>query len=113
MSTRLRQIRPEDARDLRTALTVLADRSPDVANEIRADLAAYQSHIEAVSEFKQRMTWGNALPEHPTDVLSWLLEHGWTPPPGVYLLEDDQAAVIQDLIDDLDQLTDPPAGDPS
>ncbi|WP_311208753.1 MULTISPECIES: hypothetical protein [unclassified Aeromicrobium] len=75
------------ASELRTTLAVLGDRAAETAAEVQAELDEVTTHLEALSAFRERMKFGSAMPHHPGAVMTWLIEQGWTPPPGVLLLD--------------------------
>lgn len=86
---KIKYVKPETLSDIRVTERILIIRGLPVPEELVRERKAGEAHEAAIFKFADRISLGSALKSHPVDVLNWLIEQGWTPPAGKYLLEEE------------------------
>lgn len=87
MSDQIRRVRRSEKDSVATAIRVLTDRGIDVPEPLLEEGERLGKHLDVMAQFGDRMQFGSALSGHAEDVLNWLIEQGWMPPQGLFLME--------------------------
>lgn len=85
---RVKRVSQTDILNLITTASTLEEHNLDVPPSLAKERDALQKHAVAVTQFGDRMRFGSAVSGHTEDVIDFLIDQGWTPPPGKFLLND-------------------------
>lgn len=85
---RVKRVSAWTTQALGTTIATLTARGLEVPPDLVKECEDQQRHTLAVDQFEARMKFGSSVTGHAEDVIDFLIDQGWTPPPGKFLLND-------------------------